>query len=94
MALTANVTMEVLDLATKRARFTGIVVDDVAETEIAAQILDTVIDMTDIPGERLRVVDGLFADYEAKKAKQDAIAALLATWETVLTSDLQAKVNE
>lgn len=94
MALTANVTVHVLDLAAKRARITGTVADDVAGTEIAVEILDTVIDTDDLAGERLRITNALFAAYETAKVKADAIAALLTTWGAALTSDLQAKVDE
>lgn len=93
MALTGTVNITVLDLATKRAKIVGTVIDDVAQTEITGEILDTVIDTADLAGERVRIIDILYAEYEAKKAKLDAIAALLATWEAALSSDLDAKVN-
>ena len=93
MALTANVTITILDRSARKARFVGTVTDSETGTSIEAVILETVVDTSQLASELERIVGGLFADYEAKQTEADGIAALIASWKSALTTALQARLD-
>ena len=93
MALIAAATVTILDLATKNTRIVGTVTNDVTLAVFQGEILETIINTGDLAAELERVIDGLFADYQAKRAERIARETLEATWGAAVTSGLQERVD-
>ena len=91
MAITWDVSIEVLTLAEKRVRVTYTRDED---GSLWSWTTEGIVDMADLPAFRLKLTNRAWVEWTAYADAQAAIAAVVPGWESALTADITAKEAE
>lgn len=96
MAITWDTAIEVTDFAEKRVRVRYTRTDDAAGAVVPewTWTASGIVDMADLPAFREKLTDGVWADWSAHLANQEAINSAVPGWESALADDIAAKEAE
>jgi hypothetical protein len=78
----------VLDVAAKRVRVDAVRTDG---EDVQTCSAEGTVDPGDLAGSKQRIVDAIWDAYQARKAKVDAAADMMAGWEAALAISLVKK---
>lgn len=87
MAATWQITINVIDLASKRIRVMAIRTDG---ADVRSYWCETAVDLDDLAGSRDRVLTSFQAQHDAAMDKQEAADSLLTGWEANLKTAMDA----